>query len=66
MVSKGHTAAQGPYRSEWAVLPPGARMSSGPKLLLKVMSGSMAQQHLGSMLMSVAGVTSTGDHRSHT
>lgn len=33
---------QGPYRYGWTVLPPGVKASSGSRLLLRAMSGSIA------------------------
>lgn len=44
-------------RSEWLALLHKVMVTSGPELQLKVMLGSVALLHLGSMLMSNAPVT---------
>ena len=44
-VSEGH-ATQGPYQSEWSVLPPSVMVMSGTELQLRPMSGSYCSQGL--------------------
>lgn len=53
-----------PSSSEWPELLPGARMSSGPKVLPRAVSGSVVLMQLESVLKSVVHVTSKG-HRNH-
>lgn len=42
MLESGAMLPLEPYRSEWPVLPPRTMVSSSPRLLLRVMSGSVA------------------------
>ena len=49
MVSRGQNLPD-----EWPMLPPRARMSSRPKVLLGVMSGCLTQLQLLSVLMTVS------------
>lgn len=65
-----HVGVRGP-RCYWAhanlrglALPPGTMVTSGPKLLLLVMSGSTDLSQLGSVFMSVAYVA-TEAHKNH-
>lgn len=53
-----------PSSSEWPELLPGTRMSSGPKVLPRAVSGSVVLMQLESVLKSVVHVTSKG-HRNH-
>lgn len=60
LVVMGARLQPGPSRLEWPMLPPRARMSSTPKLLPAIMSGSVFQIQLE----SVTCVTSE-THRNH-
>lgn len=55
--SSGTTVVLGPFRPERPVLQSGAMVTTGPKLLLVVMSESMVLMQLGSVLMSITRVT---------
>lgn len=59
MVSSSHAAYRTIPTCE-AILPPRTRMSSRPKLLRRAMFGSVVQLKLGSVLISMAWVTSEG------
>lgn len=50
----------GPWWSEWPVLPPRAMVPSRPRLLQKTMPESLVLLKLGSVLMTVAPVTTEG------
>lgn len=51
---------QGPHQSQWPALPPGTMVTSRPRLLPRTLTRFMVLPQLGSILMTMAYVTTKG------